>query len=87
MEKLHKTGEVLARTGLRREMLYRYLTIGLVKPARSTAGGQNLFDDSVFKHIELIKRLNASGYTLRDIKDTYFKDERIGPPPEGKKKA
>jgi DNA-binding transcriptional MerR regulator len=84
MEKLYKTGEVLKRTGLSREAFYRHLTMGLVKPARTTPGGQNLFGESVFRHIELIQSLNASGYTLRDIKDTYFKDERLDAAPGGK---
>ncbi len=77
MDDLYKTGEVLKRSGVSREVFYRYLTMGLIKPARTSAGGHHLFAESVFKHIELIQRLNASGYTLRDIKDTYFKDERI----------
>ena len=77
MEKLHKTGEVLKRAGISREVFYRYLTMGLVKPARKSAGGHNLFGDIVFKHLELIQRLNASGFSLRDIKDIYFRDKRI----------
>ena len=77
MEPLFKTGEVLKRSGVSREVFYRYLTMGLVKPAKTSAGGHNLFAETVFKHIELIQHLNATGYTLRDIKDTYFKDERI----------
>jgi DNA-binding transcriptional MerR regulator len=77
MEKLYKTGEVLKRAGISREVFYRYLTMGLLRPARRSPGGHNLFTDSVFKHIELIQRLNRSGFTLRDIKDTYFRDERI----------
>ncbi|HUV38395.1 MAG TPA: MerR family transcriptional regulator [Planctomycetota bacterium] len=77
MEKLHKTGEVLKRAGISREVFYRYLTVGLVKPVRRSAGGHHLFSDAVFKHIELIRRLNESGFSLRDIKDIYFRDERI----------
>jgi len=77
MEKLYKTGEVLKRAGISREVFYRYLTMGLVRPARLSPGGHNLFGESVFKHIELIQRLNRSGFTLRDIRDTYFRDERV----------
>jgi len=77
MEKLYKTGEVARRAGISREVFYRYLTMGLVQPARLSPGGHNLFAESVFRHIELIQRLNNSGFTLRDIKDTYFRDERL----------
>jgi DNA-binding transcriptional MerR regulator len=88
MEKLYKTGEVVRRAGISREVFYRYLTMGLLKPARLSPGGHNLFRESVFRHVELIQRLNNSGFTLRDIKDTYFRDERLQsarskePPPE-----
>ncbi len=77
MESLLKTGEVLKRSGVSREVFYRYLTMGLIRPARTSAGGHNLFDESVFTRLELIQSLNASGFTLRDIKDIYFKDERL----------
>ena len=77
MDKLYKTGEVLKRAGITREVFYRYLTMGLVKPARTSPGGHNLFSDNVFRHIELVQELNASVFSLRDIKDIYFRDARI----------
>ena len=43
MEELHKTGEVLKRAGISREVFYRYLTMGLVQSARVSPGGHNLF--------------------------------------------
>ena len=77
MEKLYKTGEVLKRTGLSREVFYRYLNAGLIRPAKTTAGGHNLFSESIFRLVEAIRDLNESGYPLRDLKDTYFRDERL----------
>lgn len=77
MDKLYKTGDVLKATGVSREVFYRYLTMGLVKPAKMSPGGHNLFAETVFRQLELVRSLNASGYTLRDIKDIYFRDERL----------
>jgi len=77
MERLLKTGDVLKRTGISREMFYRYLNVGLVRPARVSAGGHNLFTEAVVTHIGLIRTLNTSGFALRDIKDIYFRDERL----------
>lgn len=74
--KLYKTGEVLKRAGISREVFYRYLTIGLIKEAARTPGGHNLFDESVFTRLELIQQLNHTGYPLRDIKEIFFKDDR-----------
>ncbi len=84
MDPLYKTGEVLKRSGVSREVFYRYLTMGLIRPAKVSAGGHNLFDEKVFTRLELIRDKNAEGWTLRDIKDVYFKDERLdaaGPAP------
>ena len=77
MEKLLKTGDVLKHTGISREVFYRYLNVGLLRPARVSPGGHHLFDESVLTHIALIRTLNASGFALRDIKDIYFRDERL----------
>jgi DNA-binding transcriptional MerR regulator len=74
-EKLFKTGEVLRRTGFSRQSFYQYLTLGLIREARVTEGGHHLFDESVFKRLKIIKQLNRSGYTLRDIKEVFFKED------------
>jgi hypothetical protein len=71
--KLYKTGDVLKRTGITRQMLYTYTTMGLIEEAKKTPTGQKLFDESIFRHLKLIHDLHESGYTLRDIKDIFFK--------------
>ena len=76
-EKLYKTGEVLREAGISREVFYRYLTMGLIRSAAASPGGHNLFDDAVFTHLRIIRDLKNSGFTLRDIKDIYLKDERL----------
>ena len=77
LKKLYKTGEILKRSGISREVFYRYLNIGLIKEAAQTKGGHNLFDESVFARLTLIQQLNrADGYPLRDIKEIFFKDKR-----------
>ncbi len=77
LRKLYKTGEILKRSGLSREVFYRYLNIGLIKEAAQTKGGHNLFDESIFARLTLIQQLNqANGYPLRDIKEIFFKDKR-----------
>lgn len=76
VDKLYKTGEVLERSKLSREVFYRYLNIGLIKPQAQTKGGHNLFDESIFARLQLVQQLNHSGYPLRDIKEIFFKDER-----------
>lgn len=73
--KLLKTGEVLSKAGISRQVLYRYIQMDLIEPAEVTDTGRNLFSDVVFKQIARIQKLNDSGYTLRDIREIF--GERI----------
>ncbi len=67
-----RTKEVLAKTGISRQMLYRYMTAGLIREEEVTATGRRLFAPDVVKKIKIIRRINESGYALRDIKEIFF---------------
>ena len=68
---LLKTGEVLRRAGISRQVLYRYIQMDLIQPAKITDTGRHLFAETVFKQIARIQQLNDSGYTLRDIREIF----------------
>ena len=70
---LLRTKEVLEKTGITRQMLYRYITAGLIEEAERTKTGRLLFSPDVVKRIELIRRVNSGGYPLREIKDIFFR--------------
>lgn len=72
-KKLYRTEEVLRAAGISRQVLYRYITLGFITPAEVTETGRRLFDESVFRRLELIRELNRSGYTLREIRETFFR--------------
>ena len=74
---LIKTAEVLRKTGITHQILYRYITLGLIEPAETTDTGQRFFQPNVVGLIEIIKNLNQSGYSLRHIKEIFFKDEKV----------
>ena len=74
---LIRTSEVLKLTGISHQVLYRYITLGLVEPSTTAESGQRLFHPTVVDLINLIQSINDSGYTLRDIKDIFFKEERV----------
>ena len=71
-EPVFGTGQVMKRSGLSRQVLYQYTAIGLIKEADTTPAGYRLYPESVFQHLKIIRALNESGYTLRDIKDIFF---------------
>ena len=72
-----KTRDVLEATGITHQILYRYITLGLIQEEKITGTGQRLFSPRTVGAIRLIQRLNRSGYTLRDIKDIFFKEKRV----------
>ena len=70
-DELYSTGEVMKRTGLSRQVLYQYTTLGLIKESQTTPGGHRRYGPEVLKRLWLIKELKETGYTLRDIKDIF----------------
>jgi DNA-binding transcriptional MerR regulator len=71
--RLLKTKEVLEATGITHQVLYRYVTMGLIEELATQESGHRLFPPETVAAVKLIQRLNLSGYTLRDIKDIFFK--------------
>jgi len=71
---LLKAGELARRTGITRQALHIYVQMGLLRPALSSQGGHRLYDDKSVERVELIRRLCASGYSLKDIREIFFKD-------------
>lgn len=74
---LFRTAEVIEKADISHQVLYRYITLGLIEPAVTTGTGVRLFHPVVVPLIDIIKGLNASGYSLRDMKEIFFKDERV----------
>lgn len=75
---LLRTADVLEQTGITHQILYRYITAGLIEPARTTETGLRYFHPNVIRLIGLIQHMTETGgYSLRDLKDIFFKDERV----------
>lgn len=73
--KLWKAGELARRTGLTRQSLHQYVLLGLLVPVEMTRGGQRLFSADAVERVKLIRSLLANGYTLRDIREIFFKKQ------------
>ena len=69
---LLRIGATAEKAGISRQMLQYYVMLGLVKPAGKSPAGQRLFDKESINRIKLIRRLNRSGYTLRDIREIFL---------------
>ncbi len=69
MEKLYRIGEIMEYSGLSRQTVHLYTQMRLIQEKKRTHSGYRLYDEYVFKQIEIIKALQALGYTLLEIKD------------------
>ena len=68
-EKLYRIGEVMEHSGLSRQTLHFYATIGLIKEKRRTPAGYRLFPPSVFASLDRVRALQKKGFTLRQIRE------------------
>jgi len=75
-KKLWKAGELARETGLTRQALHQYVLAGLLVPADMTKGGQRLFDKDAVERVELIRKMAAIGYPLREFRDIFLKNKR-----------
>ena len=71
---LWKVGELARRSGITRQAVHQYVTMGLLPPTEFTKGGQRLFDQAALERVKLIRNLCANGYTLQDIREIFLRE-------------
>jgi DNA-binding transcriptional MerR regulator len=71
-DELTSIGAAAKKAGISRQSLQYYLMVGLLEPTEITPTGRRLFDEKAIERIKLIKKLNESGYSLRDIKEVFL---------------
>ena len=78
--KLYRIGEVVEYSGVSRQTIHNYTTMGLLQESRWTAGGHRLYDESAFERLEEIAELKAQNKSLRDIREHFARlDEAAAP--------
>ena len=77
-EKLYRMAEVIEHTGLSRQTLHYYATLGLIHEKRRTQSGYRLFPPTVFRDLERVKSLKQKGLTLREIRERLASPETPG---------
>ena len=76
-QKLMQIGQAAKKAGVSRQSLQYYLMIGLLEPAEITASGRRMFDGGSVERIQLIHKLNQSGYTLRAIRELFIERQML----------
>lgn len=74
-DKLYKIGKAAETAGVSKQSLQYYLMVGLIEPTTRSEGGQQLFDEKAIDRIRLVKRLNDSGYPLREIREIFLRQK------------
>ena len=77
--KLYRIGEVVEYSGMSRQTIHNYTTMGLLHESRWTDGGHRLYDESVFGRLDQIAQLKAARKSIEDIRD-YFERQNQAPP-------
>jgi DNA-binding transcriptional MerR regulator len=69
---LIRISEAARLAGVSTQTVEYYILLGLVKPRRKPGRRGRYFDRALIRRIHLIHSLNQSGYTLRDIRETFL---------------
>jgi DNA-binding transcriptional MerR regulator len=68
-----RLAQAAAAAKVSRQTVEYYCMLGLIRPIRLPHRRGRFFDAALVKRIVLIHQLNASGYTLRAIRETYLR--------------
>ena len=66
--KLYRISEIVEYSGVSRQTIHNYTTMGLITEARRTAGGHRLYGEDVFGRLDLIEDLKHRRKSLREIR-------------------
>jgi DNA-binding transcriptional MerR regulator len=69
--KAMSVGQAAKKAGISTQSLQYYLMMGVVKPSQVSDSGRRLFVEEDIARIVLVKELNDSGYSLRDIRELF----------------
>ena len=59
----------MEHTGLTRQTLHLYATIGIIREKLRTPAGYRMFPPTVFADLDRVRSLKKQGKTLRDIRE------------------
>ena len=65
--KYYRISEIVQYSGVSRQTIHNYTTMGLIVEAERTAGGHRLYDEAVFGRLDLIEVLKQKNNSLREI--------------------
>jgi DNA-binding transcriptional MerR regulator len=70
-------------SGLSRQTLHNYTTMGLIRESDWTRGGHRLYDETVFERLIRVARLKTDGKSLTDIQRLFLEEDQEDQTPAG----
>ncbi len=67
--KLYRVGEMVAYSGVSRQTIHNYTTMGLLREIDWTHGGHRLYDETAFERLDRIAELRGQRRTMDYIRD------------------
>lgn len=68
---MYRVGDVVSYSGLSRQTIHNYTTMGLLREAGWTRGGQRLYDVDVFERLDRIGELKAQHKSMAEIREQF----------------
>ncbi|HSH38625.1 MAG TPA: MerR family transcriptional regulator [Chthoniobacterales bacterium] len=75
---LVKVGALAAQAGVRVQTLRFYEDLGLLPKARRSLSNHRLYSSEVFRRVQFIKKAQALGFSLDEIKEIFVCQQRGG---------
>lgn len=69
--KLYRVGEVVEYSGVSRQTIHNYTTMGLIRTTGWTRGGHRLYDEGVFARLDMIAEFKRGNKSMDFIR-TFF---------------
>lgn len=69
--KFYRIGEVVEYSGMSRQTIHNYTTMGLLHESAWTSGGHRLYDESVFQRLDVIAQFKAAHKSIQNIRDFF----------------
>lgn len=67
-----RISDVARQAAVSKQTVEYYILLGLLTPRRDSAG-RRMFGGQDLRRVKLIRKLNQSGYTLAEIRQTFLK--------------
>jgi len=75
--KLYRIGEIVDYSGLSRQTIHNYTTMGLLRESQWTRGGHRLYDESAFERLNLVLMLKQQSMSMQEIREHFSRVDEL----------